>query len=62
MTASANPREAVDVIFASLVGRRPSSRDRIEAIREISTAERPGIGYGNLIWALLNTREFLFVQ
>jgi len=62
VTASANPREAVDVIFASLVGRRPSSRDRIEAIREISTAERPGIGYGNLIWALLNTREFLFVQ
>ncbi len=62
VSASKNPAEAVDLIFVSLLGRRPTQRDRIEAIREISTAERPGIGYGNLVWALLNTREFLFVQ
>jgi hypothetical protein len=32
------------------------------AIREITSAETPATGVGNVIWALLNTREFLFIQ
>jgi hypothetical protein len=33
------------------------------ARREIETAaQSPAAGCGNLIWALLNTREFMFIQ
>jgi len=52
----------VDVIFVSILSHRPSSEDRQSAIQEIRTAESPAAGCGNLIWALLNTREFLFIQ
>jgi len=57
-----NPREAVDTIFLSTLTRYPNTEDRKEAMRESLRAERPAIGLGNVIWALLNTREFLFVQ
>ena len=32
------------------------------AFQEITTAENPATGCGNVIWALLNTREFIFIQ
>lgn len=57
-----NPRDAVDVIFLSTLTRMPANEDRREALREVQRADRPAIGLGNVIWALLNTREFLFVQ
>ena len=56
------PREAVDVIFLSVLSRRPSAADREFAMQEILSAENRAIGASNLIWALLNTREFLFIQ
>jgi len=56
------PREAVDVIFVSVLARRPSAEERNDAMEEILSAESRQVGAGNLIWALLNTREFLFVQ
>lgn len=59
---SHDPTAAVDVIFVSILSHRPSSEDRQSAIQEIRTAESPAAGCGNLIWALLNTREFLFIQ
>ncbi|MFM7413406.1 MAG: DUF1549 and DUF1553 domain-containing protein [Planctomycetota bacterium] len=60
--ASQPPNRAVDVVFLSLLTHAPSAEDRRLAIREITSAEDPAIGCGNLIWALLNTREFIFVQ
>jgi hypothetical protein len=60
--SAANPRDAVDTIFLSTLARMPSNEDRREALREVQRAERPAVGLGNVIWALLNTREFLFVQ
>ena len=59
---AADKREAMDVIFLSVLSRRGSITELRTAISEVTAAERPGIGYGNVIWALLNTREFLFIQ
>lgn len=50
----------IDLIFYSLLNRAPSSTERGTAAKEIRESGRAG--YGNVIWALLNTREFLFVQ
>ncbi len=62
VSASKSVREAVDTIFLSVLTRRPVGDDRTYAMLEVSRAERPAVGLGNVIWALLNTREFLFVQ
>lgn len=52
--------DQLDVIFLSLLSRVPTDREVAAAKREIRAAGPAG--YGNVIWALLNTREFLFVQ
>jgi hypothetical protein len=59
---SHDPKQAVDVIFLAILSRRPSAEDRRFAIEEIRSADSPATGCGNLIWALLNTREFIFIQ
>ena len=53
---------SIDVVFLSLLSRRPASDERLIALQEIRTADTPAVGYGNLVWGLLNTREFLFIQ
>jgi hypothetical protein len=56
------PREAIDVVFLSVLSRRPSADERTLAVQEVMSAEDRAAGCGNVIWALLNTREFLFIQ
>ncbi len=58
----ATPQEAIDVIFLSVLSHTPSAEDRRLAREEVLTADTPAAGFGNLIWALLNTREFIFIQ
>jgi len=55
-------QEAVDVVFLSVLSRKPHADDRRLALQEINSADDPATGCGNLIWALLNTREFIFIQ
>ena len=59
---SHDSQQAVDVVFLSILSHRPSTEDRALAIQEIRSADNPKAGCGNLIWALLNTREFIFIQ
>jgi hypothetical protein len=54
------PEDRVNVIFQTILSRKPTDEERRAAMAEIK-AHGPG-GYGNVIWALVNTREFLFVQ
>jgi len=44
----------------TILNRRPDSEETQIAMSEI---EKNGpAGYGNVIWSLVNTREFLFIQ
>ena len=58
---ASSPREQLDVMFISILSRPPTSNDKEIAAREMNSGD-PAMGYGNIIWALINTREFLFVQ
>jgi hypothetical protein len=49
-------------VFLSVLTHRPSAEDRQFAVEEIMTADDRQTGCGNVIWALLNTREFIFIQ
>lgn len=49
-----------DVIFYSILSRAPSSGERRVAEKEIRAT---GVqGFGHVTWALINTKEFLFIQ
>ena len=50
----------INKIFILVLNRHPTAAERAVAQKEIKAAGTAGIG--NVIWALLNTREFLFVQ
>ena len=52
---------AVDTIFLSILGRRPTVTE-LTIASEIETSAQPGSRLWNLIWGLLNTREFMFIQ
>lgn len=53
-------RDRVNAIFYSILSRPPRSSERGVADKEIKAAGNAG--YGNVIWALINTKEFLFIQ
>lgn len=55
-------RGAVDTIFLAILTHKPTAQMRSLAEKEIRQAESPAAGCGNLIWALLNTREFMFIE
>lgn len=60
VTSEKTPETRINVIFLSILGRRATPEERKAALEEIKVHDNAG--YGNVIWALVNTREFLFVQ
>jgi hypothetical protein len=60
VTEAKTPSERVDVIFQMTLSRKATTEERAAALAEIK--QHGNAGYGNVIWALVNTREFLFVQ
>lgn len=54
-----SPADKAETIFLSLLGRRPTLREKDIAKRVTSEGED---GYASMIWALINTREFSFIQ
>ncbi|MEZ6086649.1 MAG: DUF1549 and DUF1553 domain-containing protein [Pirellulaceae bacterium] len=52
--------ERVDTIFLSILSRYPT--DDQERLAKKIVAEYKIPGYGDIIWSLLNTREFVFIQ
>lgn len=52
--------EGIRAIFLTVLNREPDADEA--ALGEKEVAERGAAGYGNVIWSLVNTREFLFVQ
>jgi hypothetical protein len=55
--------EKVDELFMWVFGRRPSAEHRQIAIEHINRhAMNKKLAYENLLWALINTKEFVFNQ
>ncbi|WP_010586859.1 DUF1549 and DUF1553 domain-containing protein [Schlesneria paludicola] len=55
-----SPEARVDIVFLSILARKPSAEERQAALGEVKA--HGDAGYGNVVWALVNTREFLFIQ
>lgn len=54
-----SPPEKVEAMFLSILNRRPTLAEKDIAKRALGSGDD---GYANMIWALINTREFIFVQ
>lgn len=52
--------DGVRAIFMTVLNREPDAEELALAMKEVADQGAPG--YGNVIWSLVNTREFLFVQ
>ncbi|MEZ6132258.1 MAG: DUF1549 domain-containing protein [Planctomycetaceae bacterium] len=55
-----NTTSGIDAIFYSILTRPPRGNERAVVEREIKASGPAGVG--NVIWALVNTKEFLFIQ
>lgn len=54
-----DPSAKVETIFLSIMSRKPTVNEKDIAKRALAQGED---GYANMIWALINTREFMFIQ
>jgi hypothetical protein len=54
-----NPADKAEAIFLSLLNRKPTLREKDIAKRVTADGEQ---GYADMIWALVNSREFSFIQ
>ncbi len=52
--------ERVEVVFYSILNRQSTLQEKDIARRELQS--NGDDGYANIIWSLINTREFLFIQ
>lgn len=55
-----SPSDKVEAVFISILNRRPTLQEKDIAKRGLESAGDDG--FSNLIWALINTREFMFLQ
>jgi hypothetical protein len=53
------PSERVEAMYLTVLSRRPTMNEKQIAQRAIGGGDD---GYANMVWALINTREFIFVQ
>jgi len=60
VVAEKSTNDRIDVIFLTILSRKPNTYERGLAAKEIKS--EGNAGYGDVIWALVNTREFLFIQ
>jgi len=60
MAGKPTPDEKIESMFVSIFARRPTAGEKAKALAEIAAHAEDG--YGNVIWALINSLEFLFVE
>ncbi len=60
LSSAGDPTEKVRMIFQAMLTREPSERELALSISEIEA--HGDSAYEGLVWALLNTQQFLFVQ
>ena len=60
LESAGNRREVLDVLFLSILAREPTMRERLMLLPHIDRNRQQALQ--DIAWALVNTRQFLFVQ
>ena len=59
MKAEKDPLKRADIVFLSILSRKMTPKEQAMIVQEL---KRGDAALTDLIWALLNTREFMFIQ
>jgi hypothetical protein len=52
--------DGIKAVFLSILNRDPTPTEIARATKEVR--DDGPVGYGNVVWSLVNTREFMFIQ
>jgi hypothetical protein len=55
-----SPVEKIDMIFQAMLTREPTEREMSLAMAEVES--HGDEAYSGIVWSLLNTQQFIFVQ
>jgi hypothetical protein len=59
--AKGNPRQAISAVYMIILSRDPTEDEVTAVLNHVKTAGlTPEQGAGDLAWALINTKEFLY--
>src|SRR5262249_975868 len=59
LAAEGDEVHKIEELYLATLCRRPSDNERAECLQFVTSADSPASGLQNLLWALINTREFL---
>lgn len=59
LAGTSPPGELVQQAYLKVLSRRPTARERDRALKHLAGAANRADGFRDLLWALLNTREFI---
>jgi len=62
LSAMPDQRLAAEEVWLRVLGRLPSEAEAKSTINHVQSESQSANGWGNVVWALLNTSEFLFQQ
>jgi hypothetical protein len=62
ITAKKTPEEIVEELYLASLSRRPTQAEQVEWKKVLAEAENPKSFYEDLMWSLLNSKQFLFVH
>lgn len=60
LKAQYRPQDGIEEIYLSTLCRWPTEKEKQTALKYIEEADSPKEGYEDLMWAILNSREFIF--
>jgi hypothetical protein len=62
VAAKKTPERIVEELYLASLSRRPTAAEQAECKRELGEAPNPQSFYEDLMWSLLNSKQFLFVH
>ncbi len=62
LTAKTSPEQTIDAIYLATLSRYPTADERQNVARFLKESKTPRECYEDLQWALINSKEFLFVH
>ena len=59
LAAAGSPREAVEALYLRTLARRPSAKELAVSLKYLESVGNPREGFEDLLWALVNSTEFI---
>jgi hypothetical protein len=62
VAAGKSPEECIEELYLATLSRLPSPEELSESKSFVSSSPNPTEGFQDLLWALINSKQFLFIR